>query len=188
MIFDELGLPKEMGASDLQDSARLAGIMQVFGWDLPLDHYLMRKPGEKSYYVRHPKEIKYDFSRDQAVCLMAGYHFAGLPQFVDKSCVTGKDFFSPSVMGHVARCEGKKATWFQNLWLKIDILWNAFFAPLSESNQLICMLMVAGPEYLKLWTDMNDEWETSIRNYWYGWRGEPELANKMIDTIKRLTR
>lgn len=186
MIFDELGLPKEMGASDLQDSARLAGIMRTFGWDIPVEKYVLTPPQYSFHYVRHPLEIKYDFSRDQAVCLMAGLYFAGKYSLVDKDYVTGKDFFSPSVMGHVARCQNKKASWFQNLWLKIDILYNALFAPLSESNQLICMLMVAGPEYMKLWTSMNKEWERSITDYWCGWRNEPELARIMIGTIKRM--
>lgn len=184
MIFDEMGLPKDSGATDFNDSARLAGIIALFQY--PTDRYLWLTEyiNDAGKYIRHPKEYKYNFSRDQAVCLMAGLWFNGLSYLVDKKAITGKDFLSPSVRGHIRRCQGKKATKFQDYWLKLDIYYNAFFDPLSEPNQLICMLMVAGPEYVKLWTKLNTKWKQAITDYWCGWRGESGLAVHMINKIE----
>lgn len=186
MIFDEMGLPKDSGATDFNDSARIAGIIALFQY--PTDRYLWLTEyiNDAGKYIRHPKEYKYNFSRDQAVCLMAGLWFNGLSYLVDKKAITGKDILSPSVMGHIRRCQGKKANWFQNLWLKLDIYYNAYIDPLSEPNQLICMLMVAGPEYVKLWTKLNTKWRQAITDYWCGWRGESNLAAHMINRIERI--
>lgn len=84
MIFDELGLPKDNGASDLQDSARLAGLLAVFEWPryIGIHQYLREGLGK---YVRHPKEHIYDFSRDQAICLMAGFYSESMSHFVNKN-------------------------------------------------------------------------------------------------------
>lgn len=75
MIFDKLGLPRDNGATDKQDSARLAGILATFDWPQKANNiYLYLK--EKTY-VRHPEERVYDFSRDQAIPLMAGLNALG---------------------------------------------------------------------------------------------------------------
>lgn len=184
MIFDDMGLPRDNGATDFNDSARLAGILALFQYPVEKEIDLTLYINDACKYIRHPKEYKYDFSRDQAVCLMAGLWIDGLPYLVDKNSITGKDFLSPSVRGHIRRCQGLEATWFQNLWLKLDIIWNAFCDPLSEPNQLLCMLMVAGPEYVKMWTELNPSWEFAIIKYWSGWRDEPELAKHMIKRIE----
>lgn len=184
MIFDEMGLPRDNGSTDWQDSARLAGIMVLFQYPTNKDLDLSEYVDDTGKYIRHPKEYKYNFSRDQAVCLMAGLWIDGATYLVDKNAITGKDFLSPSVMGHIRRCQNKKANWFQNLWLKLDIYYNAYVDPLSEPNQLLCMLMVAGPEYVKLWTKLNTKWQQAITYYWSGWRGESGLAVHMINKIE----
>lgn len=187
MIFDNLGLPKENGADDLQDSARLAGLVTLFNYDIiqnkrvPIGLYV--KGGK---YVRHPNESKYDFSRDQALCLMAGLYKDKVTWLVGRSFIDGKDLFTPSHMGHIARCQGKEASFIQNLWLKADILFHAKFTPTEESNQLIAMMMVAGPDYVRLWKKHNYRWRESIINYWCGWRSEVEFARHMIETIEKI--
>ena len=185
MKFDNLGLPQDMGASDLQDSARLAGIMSVFNWPqkVPLQLYVI----SKGKYVRHPREIKYTFSRDQSICLLAGLNFQKLEILADPNYKTEGDFVSPSVRGHFKRCAGLKANWFQDLWLSAEIYFNAHFTPMNEPNQLICMLMVhPDKKYLKLWTDKNIFWSRAIRDYWEGWRQEPELSELMIKEIDKI--
>lgn len=196
MIFDELSLPRDTGASDKQDSARLAGVMTVFEWPQPIQigQYLSvktvystanetRNVTEKKY-VRHPLERIYDFSRDQALCLMAGLKKAGLSILVDKKYVDGKDLFSPSHMGHVRICQGLKPRWYQNAWLWFDVIYSAKVKPLAEPNQLLCMLLVhPDTKYIKFWLKQNKKWEQAIRDYWSGWRGEKELADHMIDYL-----
>lgn len=190
MIFDELGLPKDTGASDLQDSARLAGVMTVFEWPqkIPLVKYVI-DDNFITKYCRHPKEYKYDFSRDQALCLMAGLAKQNHFQYVKKEFVDGKDLFSPSNMGHVRICQGLKPRWYQNAWLWFDVIYSAKVKPLAEPNQLLCMLVVhPDTKYIKFWLKHNKQWEQAIRDYWSGWRGEKELADHMIDfLIERYT-
>lgn len=201
MIFDNLGLPKDNGATDLQDSARLAGLMTVFGWpkEIPLSNYLSVSSKSVSTnssqmistkrYVRHPLETKYDFSRDQAICLMAGFYCGKyLSSWVDKKFVDGKDFFSPSHMGHVRVCQGLAPRWYQKLWLWFDVLYSCFYQPMGEPNQILCMLMVADKKYLKFWLKYNKHWRDAIREYWCEgageWRGERELAEHMIKVLE----
>lgn len=185
MIFDIFGIPRENGATDLQDSARLAGLMEVFGWPknkINLLQYIDMS-GDKWKYVRHPLEAKYDMSRDQAVCLMAGLKAQKRERFVDLDCVVGKDIFPPSVRGHVRRCQGGKASWFQNQCLKLDILWAAYVKPDAEINQLLCMLMIAGDEWIFWFTEHHKTWRENLREYWCGWRGEPDLCFWIISRI-----
>lgn len=195
MIFDNLGLPKDMGASDLQDSARLAGLAVVFGFDLtqnkriPLEKYVMNIPAVGlTHYVRHPLEHKYDFSRDQAICLIAGLGAQGKKDLVNKSYIDGKDIFSPSHRGHIKRCQGKKPNLLEEHWLWLDVLYSCFYQPMGEPNQLLCMLMLADPKYLKFWLKYNKHWRAAIKEYWCEaageWRGERELASHMIAILE----
>lgn len=204
MIFDELYLPRDTGATDLQDSARLAGVMTVFGWpqEVRCSKYVVAADkklggvsivevvgGRKitSMYVRHPKEYIYDFSRDQAICLMAGLYTQRETGLVNKLFINGKDWFSPSHNGHVRICQGLKASWYQNAWLVLDITYNILFTPKSESNQLLCMLMVHPNKfYLKFWLRFNKHWKQSITDYWCSWRNEERLARHMIQVLEKV--
>lgn len=180
MIYDELGLPKDNGASDLQDSARLAGLLTVFNiQNIPLERYVT-----ETKYVRHPKEIIYNFSRDQAVCLIAGLSVQGKNEMVKRNLIDGKDVMSPSVLGHIRRCQGKKALFFQDWWLWVDVLWSCKVTPMGEPNQLLCILMLADKKFLKFWLKNNKSWKESIVEYWSGWRGEKEFAEHMIKTLE----
>lgn len=187
MIFDELGLPRDNGASDLQDSARLAGLLTIFDWPRVVAVSRYFDQGKK-IFVRHPNERLYDFSRDQAICLMAGFYKRRLD--VDRAWVDGKDFFSPSHNGHVRICQGLKPRWYQKLWLWLDVLYSCFYQPMGEPNQILCMLMVhPDPRFLKFWLKHNKHWRDAIREYWCEgageWRGERELAEHMIHVLER---
>lgn len=192
MKIDDLGLPQVNGSTDLQDSAALAGIMTVFGWPQKVDlrEYINWKNG-KRIYVRHPAEDKgYDFSRDQFICLSAGIRAMGHVGnfFVNTELITGRDILSPSVRGHVARCQGGNSTWFQDLWFWADLWFSANYKPLEELNQLFCMMMIADSKFIKWYCQANPQWEKAIKDYWCensgAWRNEPELADLMISKIR----
>jgi hypothetical protein len=189
MIFDTKGLPKVTGASDLQDSSALAGIMTVFEWPQYIDMMSYLLFGNTVFYTRHPDELKYDFSRDQAICLVAGLSKQE-PSMVQERFITGKDWLPPSVMGHIRRCQGRKSSLFQDLWLWLDVAFHAKVTPTDEPNQLLCMMLCADVKYLKAWCRWNSQWERSINRYWFAedgaWRKEPELAAHMISKIKTL--
>lgn len=145
---------------------------------------------------RRCENPKYDTSRDQTLCLMLGLHLQGYKALVDLDRVNGRDIFAPGDRGHIKRCQGLRASWFENLWLVGEILWYRMFTPLDESNQLICKMWIAGDFYLKLWTKWNSKWEQSINRYWFegyindkgeregAWRDEKFLAEQMILQIK----
>lgn len=189
MIFDALGLPREYGASDLQDSARLAGIMTVFGHPEKVNcaRYVIPDEKREYKYVRHPNEVKYDFSRDQAICLMAGLFTSGYQHLVNRKYVDGKDWFSPSHNGHVRTCRGLKPRWYQKLWLWFDVLWSCYISPKDEANQLLCMLMVTDKKYLRFWLEHNPYWVSAIYTYWNGWRGESILAGRIVKKLKEVS-
>lgn len=177
MIFDELRLPRDNGATDFQDSARLAGLMTVIEWpqEVDLEYYCDLK---NFRYVRHPKEYIYDFSRDQFVCLMAGIRKQKRNHFWRTLKVNGKDFIPPSAQG----LRSLNPNWFQKLWAIADVLFHALIDPLEEPNQVICIADAYG--LLPLWTKYNSKWRESIRLYWQGWRNEPELAEHCIKYVE----
>jgi hypothetical protein len=191
MIFDKLGLPKETGASDLQDSSRLAGIMETFGYrpngSIPLEKYVIVE-NDKTVYCRHPLERRYNFSRDQTLCLVAGLASQGKYDLVNLDYVDGKDIFSPSHRGHIARCQGRKATFLQDAWLWLNVVYAANFKILEEPNKILCMLMLADKKFLKYYLRTNKQWRQAILNYWAendgAWRGERELALHMIAVLE----
>lgn len=108
--------------------------------------------------------------------------------YADPNYKTEGDLVSPAVRGHFRRCAGLTSTFFQDAWLVADIYVHAWINPLSEPNQLISMLMVTDVKYLKLWCKLNKQWRDSILNYWClndgAWRGERDLAEKMISVIE----
>lgn len=185
MKIDALGLPQENGASDLQDSARLAGIMATFNYPAII---FLSKYFDGFKYVRHPSEYRYTFSRDQTLCYIAGLKTQSLEKIVDLKYVNGIDIFTPAHRGHVARCQGKKTNWFQDLWFWFDVWRAAKFDKLGEPNQILCQMMIADKKFLKFWLKENYMWREAIEEYWCkgqgAWRGEPELAAHMIKVLE----
>lgn len=169
------------GASDLEDSSMAAGMCVVF--EYPIAVNLMNYFDENLMY-RRCLNSKYLFSRDQAVCLVAGLSKQGLTHLVDSNKINGKDILSPSVIGHIVRCKNLSSNWFQNLWFWGDLWFSAKIKPLEELNQLFCMLMLADEKYIKWYVKANPLWEKAMRDYWYGWRNEPEFVEHVIKKIK----
>jgi hypothetical protein len=129
-------------------------------------------------------------SRDQMVCSYAGYKKDGAilcESDYSWFAPNGDILFWPSVRNHFKICCRQKPSWIGFQFLKLDIWYNAHFAAHSEPNQLICMLMTAGPEYVRRWKKANTLWKEAIQLYWNPWR-EPDgkLAQLMIDTLEKI--
>lgn len=173
------GLPCDNGSTDCQDSSRLAGLCAVFNYSQPID--ITRYVVSSGKYCRHPSEYNYPFSRDQASCLFAGLYFKGFSYLVDAGYIPENgDIINPSVRGHFKRCAGKKENWFEKMFFYADIFYHCKVKWNDESNQILCMLMVAGPEYVRFYKKHNKQWRDSIISYWCGWRDERDLAAAMI--------
>lgn len=219
MIFDMHGFPKDKGATDYMDSARLAGLMAMFGLidGYKLEFYVkyvngeyvgMRHPYEGANPGEMPSNNPKNFTRDQLMCLVSGLDISGYsgtarkllhaaeargcraqnteadyPGTV-KKFPNGADLLPPSAMNHLRICAREESTLLGRLWLKFDIMYNGKFSPLGEPNQLICMCMSAGPEYVRMWKNWNPQWKQAITTYWCGWRQESELAEKMIKVLE----
>lgn len=189
------GYPVEQGASDSQDSARLIGVLAVFGYPIDkLKYSDYINHGSGPYYLRHPKEGNlpgHAYSRDQLICYAAGLKALNL-DYLHWSYYKpdNGDWLSPSQKSFIERIsKGYKGTIAGNLWLWLDVLWSCFIDPLAEPNQLICLMKLhPNKAYLKFWCKWNKKWKDSILNYWSenegAWRGEPELAELMIKTIE----
>lgn len=179
------GLPVDNGASDLADSARLAGIMTVFGIYNVACHKYVNLFYQR--YERHPDDKSgYDFSRDQTIPLVAGLYKKGMQELVNIKYVTGKDFFGPSHRGHIRYCQGKDYIWYQKLFLWIDILWACYVDKEHENNQLLCMLYILKDRRpLKFYLNNCKTWEKTLREYWSGWRGEPGLAEDLTNILNK---
>lgn len=193
MIFDEHGLPRDTGATDWMDSARLAGMMKLFDHpQAPRIGYYFRLPG--SMPVRYPygsglEMAATDFSRDQAVPLIAASALVCFARNFYRSIkwcrLISGDFCSPSVMNHFRMCAGLPGTWLGFQMLKVDIWYNAKYTPTREPNQLIALCMVAGPQWVKRYKASVD-WKTALRLYWSGWRGEAEFAEFLITKLEAI--
>jgi hypothetical protein len=215
MIFDQYGLPRDNGATDYMDSARLAGLIELFGSDhVDLMKYVKYNEQGVLVAIRHPQEVPSNnwknFTRDQLMCLVAGlkkqghegtvrklyyaamnrdYHAQNIEDDYDgtlKRFPNGADLLTPSHMNHLRICSGEKSTLLGRVWLMIDILFNGYISPKSEPNQLICMCVSAGDWYIRLWKKVNPYWKGAIIDYWYGWRGEKELAMRMIESLEKI--
>lgn len=204
MRFDQLNLPIEDNASDKQDSIRLAGLMAVFDHPeaVPMNRYLLIEGDRiplrdtpdsvficpKNMYVRHPKEYIFDLSRDQYICAIGGFSEQNKRYLIDRKYVNGKDLLSPTVTGHELRCKGQKASWWHDLWLWCDMMYHAKFTPLSEPNQLLVMLKIAGTDWVQSYCKANPKWREALRTYWIATRAKPEveLCEHIIKQIESI--
>lgn len=202
MIFSS-GYPKIQGASDLEDSSHLGGILAITKHPQAVDCTKYVVPKEvresdfiissmyhvyKTYTYVRCENTKYDFSRDQFILLAAGLIKQGHGHLVNLDYITGRDIMPPSVRGMVRVAQGKKPWPWQSLWLKAEILFHAYFAKLEEPFQIIALCSVYGDEYLKLWTKHNKLWRWSIVRYLAQldgeWRQEKELADHVIKYVE----
>lgn len=197
------GFPRAQGVTDFCDSAVMAGLMSVFQWPeftMP-DYFDQYGNPLRSGASDIPGDQCFDpmtFSRDQLTCLIAGYHAANrmdqtkkiYNKLVENNWLCpNNDLLSPSNRGHVNFCVGEKVSWIQDKWLYLDILFSSLVQPMAENNQLLCMLMIRDPKWIKLYTKLNKHWRENILEYWCeaagAWRNEPKLAGHMITVIER---
>jgi len=149
-----------------------------------------------------------NFTRDQLMCLAAGLNKMRRPDLVlklykaaqdrwyrgqnteadvvgsTKKFPDGADILTPAHMNHLRMCADQSPTILGRINLIVDILFNAYVNPMAEPNQIMCMCEIAGPKYVKLLRRLNKKLDAAIREYWCGWRGEPELAEMLIEKFK----
>lgn len=175
-VYDAEGFPRDTGATDMWDSARLGGLMALLRHPQAPDCSRYLVDGRPT---RHPTVTPDDFSRDQLVPWIAGYWKQAGPLPVAYK-PSNRDILSPSQQDHVRRCQGKPDTLLGRAWLWADILYSAYVDPMAEPNQLIAMLVVAGPKWVRRWMRLNKNWREAVMAYWGGWRNEAEFAEFII--------
>ena len=174
----ENGFVKIKGSTDLEDSSMAAGMCVLFEYildEIDLNLYI-----KKDGMYQRCNNSKYLFSRDQTICLVSVLS----EQFVSLDRVDGKDFFSPSDKGHIQRCKGQQASWFQDAWFWAELAFSAKVKPLDELNQLFCKMMIADVKFIKWYCDNNSQWRDSLRNYWCDWRNEKDFCEHVINVIE----
>lgn len=204
MIFDKDGFPKDTGASDWLDSARLAGLMSIVNHPNTPNTSLYIINGQA---VRHPDSPFNNVTRDQIIPLVAGLYKQGHKDAAkqlyntckgwlgwgraqnthdifgkQKPIWKGKDILSPAHMLVMAKAAGLSGPKIGYLFVIIDIIWTSYIKKHDENNQLISMLSILGSNWIKLYKLLaGKNYETAIRNYWENWRNEPELAQMLIN-------
>lgn len=214
MIFDVHNLPRDTGATDSMDSARLAGMMCLADHEQTPDlrNYVIGGLG-----VRHPAfypaNNPWNFTRDQLLPLAAGlsnqmHIYAGsrdlyfavknrnwrcqniekdFPGSI-KKFPDGADFLLPQHILALTICADIKPSRclsiFGRIFLFLDILFNALFTPRREPNQLIAILIVLGPFWVKLYKLVVRKWRLALTDYWSGWRNEKVLAQMLIKKLE----
>lgn len=199
MIFIQ-GFPKDTGATDMMDSSRLAGMMAVTGHPETPD--LSKYVSGIGICVRCPvrehsqdeADLFQNFSRDQLMVLVMGLHIQGRLDVcldiyeIHKArgwfCQNG-DWLSPSHRLHLKYCAGlgNQVTGFEKFWLQCDVVWAAKVQTMSETNQLLAILLIAPPAYMDMYCRLRDRWADPILAYWDSWRGEQFLAYQIIRVV-----
>lgn len=220
MIFNSNGFPKPNGATDYMDSAHIAGLMAFVGHEKMNLDTLQKYAGLRGrdfLAVRCPQDYSglcpanpYNFTRDQLICLVAGYHAycrdLKCSMLLDevkerghraqntekdipgstKKFPDGPDILDPSHIGYMKICAGLEANWFERLWMLARIKISSKFFPLKEPNNIIVMSIVYG--YADILKKSNPHIFQAIKNYWCenegAWRGEPELAEMLIKKLE----
>lgn len=149
-------------------------------------------------FLRHPIEGNINkYSRDQLICFVAGFYKV-FKQTGYKSTILryaalvyrpeNGDIITPSQRNHLKICAELPRSWLGDMWFWFDVYWHCYISPLSEPNQLICMMLThPNKSYLKYWVSHNSSWLKSIRYYWFegpgAWREEPGLTVRMVTRI-----
>lgn len=186
MIFVD-GYPKITGASDLEDSSHLAGILAIFEHPAAVDcrRYITGASGDV-FYIRCPNS-KNDLSRDQAWLLMTGLLKQGYGFLVKRKYIRGKDMIYHSLKGLETIANRGRPYFWQKWWAIIEVWIHATWQPLEEPFQTIAACEAYG--LYEFWTSRNKLWRWSIRRYLSQldgeWRQEKELAEWVIKEIER---
>lgn len=193
MIFLS-GYPKIQGASDLEDSSHLAGILAITEHPQAVDCTKYVVPKSMNYliplsavfkYIRCPNSVN-SFSRDQAWLLMVALLKQGKKHQVDTNLIDGKDFIPPSLKGVETIAKRGKPYFWQKWWAMCEVWIHAKLQPLEEPFQTIAACEAYG--LYEFWTSRNKLWRWSILRYLAqldgAWRGEPELAEWVINYIE----
>ena len=203
------GLPVDTGASDSQDSARLAGMMALAGLINYCNNYMVWSDRDQMMVgTRHPTDTFQGannpdkFSRDQMMCLVVGVNnvlcfdlYKGAVKRNNTAQNWMEDGGKPKWYGadklirlnmDVVALKANHITKLSKLGyiqLIVEILFKRIFNSLGEPNQILSMAQVSRNFALvkKLWP----KWEQAVDKYWCGWRGEPELAAAIKDTVKK---
>jgi len=188
-------LPKDTGASDLEDSARLAGMLAAAEslQPLPTPGCYLNPQGELARWYGSTLP----FTRDQLLCLAYFHYKLGggvlAPKLAEAAgkltAPNGKDPLNPAHRAHLKACVSGKyeGSLLAKAFLVTEIIWHTMHERgLSEPNQLICMLLTAGPRYVRLWQRLNNRWAESINMYWCGWRNETLLAAMLINKLRSM--
>lgn len=184
------GFVKIEGSSDLEDSSMAAGLCALFKYPIQVNLALYLKQPYHEWHSMYQRcdNSKYLFSRDQTIPLVAGLYTKGMTDFVGLERVDGKDIFSPSDRGHIRRCQGLKAYWYQDLYFWAELAFSAKVKPMEELNQLMAKLMVADKKFIKWYCKANPRWAESLRQYWWqgagAWRNEKDFCEHMILKIQ----
>lgn len=164
---DADGFPKLWGADDWADSAHLCGILEFLEIEdnINANKYVLVSEESGPRYVRHPLEIRYDMSRDNAILLMYALYKQNQPDLINLDYIDGKDIYSPAVSGMVRAMKGKDPfpwqTW--NFRKELEVNWD--YQKLEEPFQIIVMCDAYGGDWLKEWTRNNNLWQYAIKRY-----------------------
>jgi hypothetical protein len=212
MIFDSNGFPRDNGATDFMDSARLAGLMKLFNY--PCDQTNLAAYQSSGVCYRYPlldaanpaSNNPWNVTRDQIICLtaglyaigrydlnlliynhvkVAGYRAQNLEADVrgsKKPWYNGADLMSPADMAHLRLCANLKPNLLGLLWLRLEII-GFKLRPAVEPNQLLAKCVVAGPKYVSQLLSGNKVLK-ALRTYWAGWRDEVGLAEHIISKLE----
>lgn len=204
--------PIDNGASDAADSARFNGMLVLVKHPKAIDsskYFVNNEP------VRCPAEPGKSsnirmMSRDQIICLAASLMIQGRQDLIasiyNKALAAGHkapndleddltvkkyagDYMLPHIMGVLKKAAGlqKELSGEEKIFLVGDILFNAIFTPLRESNQLIALCYMAGPKWLKFYKFVTPAWRMAINLYWRdSYRNEPELAAMLIAWLESI--
>ena len=182
------GYPKISGASDLEDSSHLAGILAITEHpnQVVCIAYVDADFFSRKIFYKRCINSKYDFSRDQAWPLMVGLLKQNYKGNVRASFITGKDFIPPSLHGVETIAKRGKPYFFQKWWAMLEVYIHAKFQPLEEPFQTIAACEAYG--LYKFWTSRNKLWKWSIKRYLCeldgAWRNEKELADHVIKYVE----
>lgn len=184
------------------DSASRTGIMALCGSEIDQSVLELFFKGDFCLPVRHPYQKQFqDFSlisRDQLMCLAAGcfddykvsfartklqrFLTVWTPPFLNKDIIMPQHLYHLHCCAYVDRFKDIKTIllgWLSAIFLLADILWNTKINPVSEQNQLICMLIVRGPWWVRLYLKYHPDPQGVLMAYWDSWRDQPEIGEAL---------